>query len=60
MKAKITLKMAVPDKYQTVGNGIMMEQFKNDLEITLCANYKLPPEKVFVNRIEQVNEKSEC
>ena len=54
MRAKIIVKMEVPDKFVTAGNGIMMEQFKASLEITLCASYQLPPEKAFVTQITQL------
>lgn len=56
MKAKIVVKMEVPDKFVTAGNGIMMEQFKEDLEVSLCASYHLPPEKAFVTQITQLKD----
>ena len=56
MKARIVLKMEVPEKFRAK-LGILMEQFKEDLETSLCAAYQLPPEKVFVSEILQLNEK---
>lgn len=60
MRAKIIVKMEVPDKFVTAGNGIMMEQFKESLEIALCADYQLPQEKVFVTQITQLRESVEA